>query len=51
MRRVLAALVIAGSIIAAGACATTRNAGYVICNDLDANVTCPDNTANVIVGM
>jgi hypothetical protein len=52
MRRALAGLFVAGCIIAAGACATTqKNDGYVICNDLDANITCPDNTANVVVGM
>jgi hypothetical protein len=54
MARALAALLVAGSIVATVACTTTRvreNAGYVICNDLDANVTCPDNTANVVVGM
>lgn len=52
MRRAIASLLIAGSIIAASACVTTQtNDGYVICNDLDANVTCPDNTANVVVGM
>ena len=49
MARAFAALLIAGSIIATVACTTTR--GYTICNDLDANVSCPDNTANVVVGM
>lgn len=47
MAKAFTALAIAASIIVVAACATTR--GYVICNDMAANVTCPNNTANVIV--
>lgn len=35
------------AILAIAACTTTN--GYVICNDLASNTTCPNNTANVIV--
>lgn len=47
MGRAIAALAIAGCIVAAVACTTTR--GYVICNDLAANTTCPNNSANVVI--
>lgn len=49
MHRAIAAVAIATCLVIA-ACATTQK-GYVICNDLGANITCPDNTANVVVGM
>lgn len=47
----LATIIIVAGTLAIAACATTANRGYVICNDLAANVTCPDNTANIVVGM
>ena len=50
--KLFSTLLIAGCTCALFACATTHNKGYVICNDLDANVTCPSDTANVqIEGM
>lgn len=51
MARAIAALLIAGCVVSTVACTTTRERGYVICNDLAPNVTCPDNTANVVIGM
>ena len=52
MRKLFSYVAIAGCIIAASACATvSSNKGYVICNDMAPNVTCPDNTANVVVSM
>lgn len=51
MRRAIELAVIAVGIIAAAACATTQPSGYVICNDLAANVTCPDSVANIVIGM
>jgi hypothetical protein len=50
MRRIFEYSIIAASIIIIAACATTQS-NYVICNDMAPNVTCPDNTANVIVSM
>jgi hypothetical protein len=50
MRDKLLAGALTGTILAIAACSTIgTNKGYVICNDLAANVTCPDNTANVVV--
>lgn len=49
--KIFAALLIAASIGGIAACATTQSHNYVICNDMAANVTCPDNTANVVIGM
>jgi len=43
----LATVAIAISLMAIAACATTK--GYHICNDFDANMNCPDNTANVVI--
>lgn len=51
MRRVFIGLAIAASTVAMVACATTQTDRYVICNDMAPNVTCPDNTANVVVRM
>lgn len=51
MSRVFAAIAIAASTFAVIACATTQMDKYVICNDMAPNVTCPDNTANVVIGM
>jgi hypothetical protein len=50
MARAIAGIAIA-SVLAIAACTTTQQKGYVICNDLAANSACPDNTANVVVGM
>jgi len=50
MRAKLVTIAITGAIILVAACATTKNS-YVICNDLDSNVSCPDNTSNVVIGM
>lgn len=50
MRSKLVFASIVATVLTIAACATPQR-GYVVCNDLDANVTCPDNTANVIVGM
>ena len=46
----LVTVAIAGAILALAACSTLDNyKGYTICNDMNPNVTCPNNTANVIV--
>jgi hypothetical protein len=50
MHSKLVSVVISAALLAIAACATPQR-GYVICNDLDANVSCPDDTANVVVGM
>lgn len=45
----LATAILVATALTIAACATPK--GYVICNDLAPNTTCPDNTANVVVGM
>jgi hypothetical protein len=50
MAKAIAGLAILATL-AIAACATTGGRGYVICNDMAPNTTCPDNTANVVVGM
>lgn len=50
MGRAIGGIAIAAAL-AIAACATTKERGYVICNDLAPNTVCPDNTANVVVGM
>jgi hypothetical protein len=44
-------IIIATAVIAIAACATVQSDNYVICNDMAPNVTCPDNTANLVIGM
>lgn len=41
---------VAIAFVAIAACTTVgSNKGYVVCHDTRANVTCPSNTANVVV--
>jgi hypothetical protein len=51
MDRVATAILIAATLAIAACATTSSNDNYVICNDLDVNVTCPDTTANVVVAM
>lgn len=45
-------IIVAAIVLALAACATIgSDKGYTICNDMAPNVTCPDNTANVVIGM
>jgi hypothetical protein len=50
MARAIAGIAILATL-AIAACTTTGERGYVICNDMAQNTTCPDKTANVVVGM
>jgi hypothetical protein len=51
MRSRIIAGAITLAILAIAACATVPQDNYVICNDMAPNVTCPDNTANIVVSM
>lgn len=51
MRRYMEPIAIITLLATVAACAAINHKpkGYIICDDL--NVTCPDNTANVVIGM